>query len=162
MVTSQITRRARPGGSVTDDEAEARRAAATDVQGLKTLGVLDLVVAGRVGYLLVAVEHLAHPGGTDRVTGADQTAARVDRMLAVDLEPTFFHGLPALAGLGDAEVVDGHVLAGREAVVGLDALDAIHVGDAGALPGISHGAAHVGQHVLGALALSDLVHEAQA
>ncbi len=44
--------------------------------------------------------------------------------------------LPALAGLGDAEVVDGHVLARREAVVRLDAVDAVDVGDARAPPGV--------------------------
>ena len=69
------------------DEAHAGRAAAADVQGLEGLGSLDLKVARSAGDLIVGVQQLAHACRTDRVTGADQAAARVDRYLAIDLEP---------------------------------------------------------------------------
>src|SRR5262245_57129752 len=96
----------------TNDETDAGRAAAADVQRLDVLRALDLVVAGLAGDLPDRVEQLAHAGGAHRVAGADQTSARVDRVLAVDLEPARLDRLPALAGCGDAEVVDRHVLGG--------------------------------------------------
>src|SRR5688572_2010777 len=123
------------------DETHARRPTAADVQRLHRLGTLDLILARGAGHLLVRVEELAHAGAPDRVTRADEAAARVDRVLAADLEPALFDGLPAFTGLGDAEVVDGHVLAGREAIVRLDALNRVHVGDAGAAPGVRDGRA---------------------
>src|SRR5262245_33950204 len=121
-------------GSDADDEADAGRAAAADVERLEVACAFHLIRARVAGHLQERVEELADAGRTHRVPRADQPAARVDRVLAVDLEPALFHGLPALAGLRDAEVVDRHVLGGGEAVVGLDAVDAVHVGDAGPLP----------------------------
>jgi hypothetical protein len=76
------------------------------------------------------VQH-AHAGGADRVADADQAAAGVDRDRAVPLELAVLHRLPALPRLGDAEVVDGHVLRHGEAVVGLDPVQRADAGDPG-------------------------------
>src|SRR5581483_893798 len=89
-----------------DDEADAGGTAAADVQGLEGLRPLDLVVPGSPGDLLVAVEDLTHAGGAHRMTRADEAPARIDGVLAADLEPARLDRLPALTGLGDAEVVD--------------------------------------------------------
>ena len=89
--------------SVADDEADAGRAAAADVERLHVLGALDLIVAGLAGDLPVRVEQLAHARGAHRVPGADQAAARIDRVLAADLDVALLDRFPALTGLGDAE-----------------------------------------------------------
>ena len=60
---------------------------------------------------------------------ADQPAARVDGDAAADLELSRLDRPPALAGRGDAEVVDGHVLGGGEAVVGLHQVHAVDARD---------------------------------
>src|SRR5690606_9249877 len=112
-----------------DDEADARGPAAPDVERGEVPRSLHLVVPGGPGDLGVGVEELADTGRADGMARADETAARVDRMLAADLDPARLDRLPALTGLGDAEVIDRHVLARREAVVRLDAVDPVHVGD---------------------------------
>src|SRR5262249_62296613 len=71
--------------SVADDEADAGGAAAADVQGGDALGAVDLVVASSAGHLLVRVENLAGAGCADRMAGADQATARVDRPLSAPL-----------------------------------------------------------------------------
>src|SRR4030095_7897761 len=97
------------GSSHPDDEAHARRAAAADVQRLHVRSTFDLVVAGFAGDLPDGVEQLAHARGAHRVARADQAAARVDRVLAVDLEPALVDRLPALAGSRDDEGIAPHV-----------------------------------------------------
>ena len=111
------------------------------------LRALDLVVAGLAGDLLVGIEHHPHPGRADRVADADQPAARVDRDPAADGERAVLDRLPRRAGPGDAEVVDRRVLGHREAVVRLDGVELVDVGDAGAREGVLDGSAHVREHV---------------
>ena len=65
-----------------------------------------------------------------------------------DLDLAVLDGLPRLARAGEPDVVDGEVLAGREAVVHLEAVDVVE-GDVCAAEGVEHGTAHVGQHVFG-------------
>ena len=92
---------------------------------------------------------------------ADQPAAGVDRVAPIGRNPALLHGLPALARLGDAEVVNGHVFRGREAVVRLNAVNPVHIGNARAAHGALDGAAHMGQHIALPPALGDFVGEAQ-
>jgi len=90
-----------------DDERAARRAAAADVEGLEVPSALDLIVTGLPGDLEVGVEHLTTARGTHRMAGTDEASARVDRMLAVDLEPALLDRLPRLPGRGDPEMHHG-------------------------------------------------------
>src|SRR5690606_16459158 len=129
----------------------ARGAAAADVQRLEVLRAFHLIVTCRPRHLLDGVEELTNARAPDGVPGPDEPAARVDRGLTPQLDDALFDGLPALAGLRDAEVIDGHVLAGREAIVGLDAVDSADIRDAGTLPGVSDGRADVREHVLAVL-----------
>ena len=76
---------------------------------------------------------------------ADQAAAGIDRKAPVRGDPPGFDRLPALAGFGQAAVVDGHVLGHREAVVRfqpVDIADALHAGTA---QGVVESVAHVGK-----------------
>ena len=98
----------------------------------KRARALDLIGAGLPGRLQVRVEQLAHAGGADGMAAADEPARRIDRQLAVERDDALLDRLPRLARRGQAEVIDGHVLGGREAVVGLDAVERPAVGDAGA------------------------------
>src|SRR5205085_1714234 len=81
-------------GSVADDKTDAGRAAAADVEGCDARGALDLILAGGPGDLLVGVEHLAGAGRANRMTGADQSTARVDGQLAAHLDGAVFDRLP--------------------------------------------------------------------
>src|SRR5512142_3434164 len=111
------------------DEAHRGGETAADVQRGEGTGVLDLGWAGLAGDLAGGVVQHPDAGGADRVPDADQPAARVDRDRAVPFELAVLDRLPALAGFGDAEVVDGHVLRHGEAVVRLDAVERADVRD---------------------------------
>src|SRR5208282_2571253 len=103
-----------------DDEHAAGGAAAADIQHRKFLRIFDLIVAGAIGYLPMAIEHLPNAGRTDRMPRADQPAARIDRQLAAEFDHPFLDRLPRFARLGDSKMIDRHVLGGGEAVVRLD------------------------------------------
>src|SRR5436853_7470363 len=79
LATADSTLVTRAAGSAADDEHAARGAATADVQRGEALRALDLIVAGAPGHLLPCVEQLTRAGRADRMTGADQAAARVDR-----------------------------------------------------------------------------------
>ena len=138
------------------DEADRGGQAAADVQRGEGPGPVDLAVAGLAGHLPGGVVQHAHAGGAHRVAHADQAAAGVDRDRAVPLELAVLDRFPALAGFGDAEVIDGHVLRHREAVVGLDAVDAADVPDARAPERVGDHLADVREHVRLALAAVEL------
>src|SRR5262249_7559262 len=99
-----------PSGLHADDEDAARGARAADVERGEAARALDLVGAGLPARLQVGVEHLAHARGAHRMAAADEPARRVDRQLAAERDHALLHRLPRLARLGQAEVVDGHVL----------------------------------------------------
>ena len=102
------------------------------------------------------VQGLAGAGRADRMPAADQAAAGVDRQFGAELDDAVFHRLPRLSGIGQAEVVDRHVLRGGEAVVRFDAVHLPDVRQAGALQGVHDGVPRVWQHVRVAAALGDL------
>src|SRR5579864_5456206 len=104
-------------------ESATGRAAAADIEHRKALGALDLVITRGSGHLAITIEHLTHAGAADRMSDADKPAAGIHRYLATHLDRAFLNRLPRLARLGDAEVVDRHVLGGRKAIVGLDTRD---------------------------------------
>src|SRR5258707_4137043 len=105
------------------DESATGRAAAADIEHREALGALDLVITRSSGHLAIAIEHLAYAGAADGMSDADKPSAGIHRYLAAHLDRAFLNRLPRLARLGDAEVVDRHVLRGCEAIVGLDARD---------------------------------------
>ena len=70
-----------PRAALDDDDAGGR-AAAADVEGGEAARARDLGVPGAAAHLQRRVEELAHAGRADRVAGADEPAARVDRQLA--------------------------------------------------------------------------------
>ncbi len=76
----------------------------------------------------------------------DQSAARVHRDPAADLQVAGLDRLPALAGRGDAEVVDRGVLAHREAVVRLDEVEVVDPADARAAERVADRVPDVRQH----------------
>ena len=55
---------------------------------------LDPVVAGLTGYLPIAVEHLTHTGGTNRMARPNQPAARINRHPGTQLDYTLLDCLP--------------------------------------------------------------------
>src|SRR5215469_1319424 len=130
-----------------DDEDAAGGAAAADIQHRELLRVLDLVIAGAARDLAMAIEHLPHARRADRMTRADKAAAWIDRQLAAKLDHAFLDRLPRLARLGDAEVIDRHVLGGREAIVRLDSRQLGHRAEAGAFERVDDRLARVRQHV---------------
>jgi len=68
---------------------------------------------------------------------------------------------PALPRRRDAEVIDGHVLGRREAVVRLNAIDLRDVRNAGALEGVLDRVAHMREHESAVGASAQLLFEAQ-
>src|SRR3984957_20895398 len=68
-----------------DDEHAAGGAATADIQHREFLRAFDLVVARAMRDLPMAIEHLAHPRRVDRMTRANQAAARIDRELAANI-----------------------------------------------------------------------------
>src|SRR5579862_3223434 len=130
-----------------DDEYAAGGAAAADVQHREFLRVLDLVVARAMRDLPMTIEHLAHARRADRMTRANQAAARIDRQLAAELDHAFLDRLPRLARLGDSEMIDRHVLRGREAVMRLDSRKTCGRRDLGALERVDDRLARMRQHV---------------
>src|SRR5690242_9520307 len=144
-----------------DDEAHRGGEAAADVQRGERAGVVYLALAGLAGDLAGRVVQHPDAGGADRVPDADQAAARVDRDRAVPFELAVLDRLPALAGFGDAEVVDGHVLRHGEAVVRLDAVEHADVRDLGAPEGVGDDAPDVREDIPLALAAVQLRLERQ-
>src|SRR5207253_4358190 len=122
--------------SNTDDEHAGGRAGAADVQDAEGARAVDLIAARLTGRLQLRVENLAHAGGADRVAAADEPARRIDRQLAAGRDHALFDRLPRLARRGQPEVIDRHVLGGREAVVGLDTVERPAVGDLRASIGV--------------------------
>src|SRR5207302_8267472 len=84
-------------------------------------------------------------------------ARRVDGKSSAEGDGAVFDRLPRFAGGRQAEVVDGHVLGGREAVVRLDALELPAVGETRAAEGVGDGAPRVGQDIF--VLLGELVVE---
>src|SRR5689334_13171933 len=144
-----------------DDETHRGGEAAADVQRGERAGVPDLGLAGLPGHLAGRVVQHPDAGGADRVPDADQAAARVDRDRAVAFELAVLDRLPALAGFGDAEVVDGHVLRHGEAVVRLDAVEHADVRYLGAPEGVGDDAPDMREDVPLALAAVQLRLERQ-
>src|SRR5664280_2170462 len=114
-----------------DHGAHGRCRAASDVQGREAPGALDLVAGGLPGHLQVAVEHHPYPGRPDRMSHTDETAARIHRQGAVPGGDAAVDRVAAAPGLGQTEVVDGHVLRDGEAVMGLDPVQGEDVLDPG-------------------------------
>src|SRR5579872_10513 len=131
-----------------DYEHAAGRAAAADVKHRGGLRAFDLIIARRAGYLLMQIQHLAHAGASDRMSCADEAAARIDRQLAAHLDDAFLDRLPRFARLGYAEVIDCHVLGSREAIVRLDGVDLLDTGNTRALERIDNRLTRVRQDVL--------------
>src|ERR1039458_9148599 len=144
------------GALLADDERAAGGGAAAEVQHRKFLRTLDLVLARAIGYLPIAIEHLAHAGRADRMARAYQSAARIDRQLAAELDHAFLDRLPRFARLGDSKMIDRHVLGGGEAVVRLDSRELGDGRDAGALEGVENCLACMRQDVGVVPALGDL------
>src|ERR1035437_320460 len=119
-----------------DHGAHGRCRAASDVQGREAPGTLDLVTGGLPGHLQVAVEHHPYPGRPDRMSHTDETAARIHRQGAVPGGDAAVDRVAAAPGLGQTEVVDGHVLRAGEAVMGLDAVKGEDVLDPGPGEGV--------------------------
>src|SRR5208283_2435320 len=107
-------------------------------------------------YLAMAVEHLAHSRRADRVARADQSAARVNRQLAAELDHAFLDRLPRFARLGDPEMIDRHVLRGGEAVVRLDSRELADARDARAFERVDDRLPRMRQHVSVVAAFCDL------
>ena len=82
------------------------------------------------------------PVRADGMAAADQPAARVDRQPPADLDLAVLDRLPRFAGSGQADVVDREVLARREAVVHLDAVEVVER-DVGAVERVEDRAANV-------------------
>ena len=98
-------------------------------------------------HLLEGVQRHAHAGGTNRVAAADQTARRIDRQATSDFDGAVLDGFPGLARCRHAQVLDGHVLGGGEAVVGLDRVQLVDIGDPGTRAGVVDGALHLRKHI---------------
>src|SRR5664279_1149383 len=92
------------------DGAYRSGGAAPNVESRETPGALDLIPGRLTGDLQVAVQQHPHPGGPHGVPATDQAAARVNRQSATPLGEPAVDRVTAAAGLGDAEVVDRHVL----------------------------------------------------
>src|ERR1035437_6350687 len=144
-----------------DDGAYRRCRAASDVQGRETPGTLDLVAGGLPGHLQVAVKDHPHPGRPDRVADPDEAAARVDRKRPATGGDAAVDRVPAAPGLGQPEVVDGHVLRDREAVMGLDAVQGEDILDPGPGKGVGDRAANMREDVVSMGAGIELVLQAQ-
>ena len=146
----------RRDGLAADDQRHTSRARAADVQRRNLLGAVNLVVAGLFRHLLIGVERLTDASCANRMPAANQSTAGVDGQLATELDHALFNRLPRLSGLGQAKVVDRHILGGGEAVVGLDALDTPRIRQPGPLKGIDNRLAGVGQDIWIVPALGDL------
>ena len=143
------------------DETDGGGGAAAEVQRAERLCALDLVVARPVADLLGGVEQHPNAGRADGMPAADQPAAGVDRQPTADLDLAVLDGLPRFAGTGQADVVDGEVLAGGEAVVHLEAVDVVE-GDMGAVERVEHRPPHMGHHVRIVRRAVELLLQAQA
>ena len=129
-----------------DDEADRGGGAAAEVQRAERLCALDLIFACAVADLFGGVEQHPHTRGADGMPAADEPAAGVDRQRPADLDLAVLDGLPRFARTGQPDVVDGEVLAWREAVVHLEAVDVIER-DVGAVERVEHRTPHVRHHI---------------
>src|SRR5215467_12774020 len=93
----------------------ARRAA--EIVGHADPGILELARAGPALELQIHLVEHAQARGADRMAGALQPAVDLARDLAVGVVEAVEHVLPALARLGDVQVLHGHELGDREAVM---------------------------------------------
>ena len=122
-----------------DHEAHRGRRAPPEVERGGPPRAGDLGRTRGPGHLARGVEHHPHAAGADGVADAHQPAARVHGELAAAEDGAVLDGLPRPARWGDAEVVDGHVRGGGEAVVGLDDVEVRRPREAGPGEGVGDG-----------------------
>src|SRR5579863_695638 len=138
-----------------DHKRATGRAAAADIKHREGLRAVHLIVARRAGHLPITIEHLTHPGRADRMTRADQPAARIDRQLPTHLDYALRDRLPRFTGLRYSEMIDRHVFRGRKAVMRLDPVDREYGFNSGAREGVEYRLTGVRQYVGVIAALGD-------
>ena len=116
---------------------------------------LNLVVPGRFRHLTKGVQGLPRPSCAHRMSAADQATAGVNRQLTTKFNHAVLDGAPRLTWVGKPEMIDGHILGGGKAIVGLNALHLPDIGQAGPLEGINNSFSRMGQHIGVAFALGD-------
>ena len=126
----------------------------------KRLAPFDLVLTRRVGHLTIASSIWRTPVPPTGWPTPIRPPLGIDRHLAAHLDHAFLDRLPRFAGLGDAEVVNRHVLRSGEAVVGLDSVETSVTPESPARRNASRIAcARMRQHVEVVAALGDLLVE---
>src|SRR5262249_2703647 len=143
-------------GLLADYEHAAGRAAATDVQHREGLRVFDLVLTSLMRDLSPTIQHLAYPGRSHRMTCTDQSPGRVDRAFSPELDHAAFDRLPRFAGLGQSEMIDGHVFRGREAIVRFNSRELFHARDPRAPERVENRLPGMREHIGVVLALGNL------
>src|SRR5262249_19881489 len=93
---------------------------------------------------------------------ADQAARRIDWNAAIGIDVAVLDCSPVFAGRRDSEMIDGHVLGRREAVVRFDAVQVLDAANAGTSPSVHDRLADMRKYQRIVTAALDLVDESQA